>query len=92
MGIEWTIFITLGTIIGSFAVVAKPLLNLQHSITSLQTSIDACKEKLDKYENKTDDQEKRLNDHETRIKLLEEKVSETKAIATKNAETLAKKS
>lgn len=43
---EWSIFLVLGEIIALFAVVGKPLINLNTAITKLMTSVDSLNDRL----------------------------------------------
>lgn len=66
------------TLIGMLAVVVKPIINLNNSITSLTGSVDALKDMIQRLEKRIDSHSEdideinvELADHEARIKNLE---------------------
>lgn len=66
------------TLIGMLAVVIKPIINLNNSITSLTGSVDALKDMIQRLEKRIDSHSEdideinvELADHEARIKNLE---------------------
>lgn len=66
------------TLIGMLAVVVKPIINLNNSITSLTGSVDALKDMIARLEKRIDSHSEdideinvELADHEARIKNLE---------------------
>ena len=66
------------TLIGMLAVVIRPIINLNSSITALTGSVDSLKEMISKLEGRIDSHGKEIDgiqielaDHEARIKVLE---------------------
>lgn len=66
------------TLLGMLAVVIRPIINLNNSITALTGSVDSLKEMISKLEKRIDshgeeidDIQIELADHEARIKVLE---------------------
>lgn len=66
------------TLIGMLAVVIRPIINLNNSITALTGSVDSLKEMISKLEKRIDSHGEEIDgiqielaDHEARIKVLE---------------------
>lgn len=66
------------TLIGMLAVVIRPIINLNSSITALTGSVDSLKEMISKLEKRIDSHGEEIDgiqielaDHEARIKVLE---------------------
>lgn len=66
------------TLLGMLAVVIRPIINLNNSITALTGSVDSLKEmiaklekRIDSHGEEIDDIQIELADHEARIKVLE---------------------
>ena len=66
------------TLLGMLAVVIRPIINLNKSITALTGSVDSLKEmiaklekRIDSHGEEIDDIQIELADHEARIKVLE---------------------
>lgn len=79
---EWSIVLMMGELIGLFALVARPILTLNKTITEFNTELKNMKEKVNSLECEkheahkelwihNDEQDKELADHETRIRVLE---------------------
>lgn len=66
------------TLLGMLAVVIRPIINLNNSITALTGSVDSLKEMISKLEKRIDSHGEEIDgiqielaDHEARIKVLE---------------------
>ena len=74
-----TVVLALSAILGLFVIVAKPLLNLDRTITELEATLRHMQEvmaergrRIDETEARLDRAEDRIVDHDYRIKRLEE--------------------
>jgi cell division protein FtsL len=81
---EWTIVTVIVVLVGLFATVGKPILNLIGSITTLNNTVEGLKKEISELNTKNsashqrlwdhnDEQDERLNNHETRIHDLEQR-------------------
>lgn len=81
---EWTVITALVTVVGLFVTVAKPIINLNATITKLNTNVEGLDRRFGKLEQENHNSHKRLwekntqqdgqiNNHETRINVLENK-------------------
>ena len=82
---EWTVVTVIVTLVGLFAAVIKPLINLNTTLTTLITELKALRTDFKKHTERnseshgrlwraSDEQDARLDDHETRLTIVEEKV------------------
>ena len=55
---EWTVVTALVVIVGLFATVGKPIINLNSNIVKLNVSLDALNKRADKQEHDLDEQKK----------------------------------
>lgn len=74
---EWTVVVALGTIIGLFMAVGKPILDLNSTITELKTTVQEMIKDLKELRDDNSESHKEINDklanHEGRITVLEHK-------------------
>ena len=74
---EWTVFLALGTIIGLFLAVGKPILDLNTTITKLQATVENLIEDVKEFKKDNEGEHAeikgQLSDHEKRIRILEDK-------------------
>ena len=74
---EWTVFLALGTIIGLFLAVGKPILDLNTTITKLQATVENLIEDVKEFKKDNEGEhaeiKDQLSDHEKRIRVLEDK-------------------
>ena len=80
---EWTAVTVIATLVGLFAAVIKPLINLNTTLTTLITELKALRNDFKEHKDRnseshariwavSDDHDARLDDHETRMKIVEE--------------------
>lgn len=73
--ISWTVILTLGTIIGLFFTVGKPIINLNSTITELITRLKRMEHDLDEFKVHNHEAHKKLHD---RIDGVEDDVNNIK--------------
>lgn len=60
---EWTVYLTLASLAGTFALVVRPVIGLTQAITRLTTTVDSMSEELDRVARKNSDSHRRLWAH-----------------------------
>lgn len=81
---EWTVVTVLVALVGLFVTVARPILNLNNTITRLSENVERLEAQLTELSahnadahrrlwERADAQSRRLEDHETRLTVLERK-------------------
>lgn len=73
--ISWTVILALGTIIGLFFTVGKPIINLNSTITELITRLKRMESDLDEFKVHNHEAHKKLHD---RIDEVEDDVNDIK--------------
>lgn len=73
--ISWTVILALGTIVGLFFTVGKPIINLNSTITELITRLKRMEHDLDAFKIHNHDAHKKLHD---RIDEVEDNVNDIK--------------
>lgn len=73
--ISWTVILALGTIIGLFFTVGKPIIDLNSTITELITRLKRMEHDLDEFKVRNHDAHKKLHD---RIDEVEDDVNNIK--------------
>lgn len=73
--ISWTVILALGTIIGLFFTVGKPIINLNSTITELITRLKRIESDLDEFKTHNHEAHKKLHE---RIDEVEDDVTEIK--------------
>jgi uncharacterized membrane protein (DUF106 family) len=79
---EWTVVTVIVVLCGLIAVIAKPLLSFNTTVTKLKDSVDSLNKEIERIAEKNDESHDRLwdktkvmddkiGDHETRIVVLE---------------------
>ena len=80
---EWTVVTVIVTLVGLFAAIIKPLINLNTTLTTLITELKALRNDFKEHKDRnsesharlwgaSDDHDARLDDHETRLTIVEE--------------------
>lgn len=64
---EWTVVTALVVIIGLFATVGKPIINLNSNIVKLNVSLESLNKRADKQEHDLDEQKKEAHESHTRL-------------------------
>ena len=81
---EWTVVTVLIALLGLFATVAKPIVNLNATITRLSENVERLDARITEMNDRNADshrrlweessrQDRRIEDHETRLTVLEQK-------------------